>query len=258
MIKEKKYNKLLNNIGKITEKDSSIVIDVDNDALKKMLKKTGNILLINSKSIKESSKPEISHVKFNGKTVEVKSKKPIIYHINNMDFENITICTDENVIFTNCNFIGGVNILKANSLIFINNNYMSLDDKYNESFFRGQNIKSIIFYDENITDQNVAFRIKAREIQLLDTVLLDENGHTNFNCEVLQMNNSTIGGKTSFIEAETLAIAENSQINNTDNCIIETVIQYNDLNKNNAIKSPRIIYNGTLFMQMDKKKTKSK
>ena len=238
MIKEKQYNKLLNNIGTITNKDSHIVIDVDNEALKKMLKKTGNILLINSKSIKE------------------KSNKPIIYHINDMNFDNITICTDENVIFNNCNFIGGVNISKANSLIFINNNYMSLDDEYNDSFFRGQNIKSIIFYDENITDQNVAFRIKAKEIQLIDTVLLDENGHTNFKCDVLQMNNSTIGGKTSFIDARTLCLAEQSQINNTENCIIECNIHYFD--KDKVLQSPRVIYNGTLFIPRDKKKTKQK
>ncbi len=231
MFKSRKYNKLLKNIGTVTEKDSYITIEVDNEVLKKMLKLSDNVLIIKSNYLKD------------------KSNKKIIYNINNMNFDGVSIHTDESVCFKDCNFINGTNIIKADSLLFNHSNFISEKDEYDDNFFTGKNINSIIFYDENITDQNVAFRIEAKTIDLHDTVLLKDNGHTNFKCNKFSMNNSTIGGETSFIEAKKMYIVDQSKINNKKNCFIEC----DNINGSSTFIAPRTILNGKLYENKNNK-----
>ena len=231
MFNMNKYKRLLNNLGKKRIEDNYIIIDVDNNTLKKMLKLTNNILYINSNILKE------------------RFEKPIIYNIKNMNFEKISIISDEGVTFNNCNFIDGVNIFQADSIVFNNNNYINLSDEYNDSFFTGKSIASIIFYDEQITDQNVAFRIKSKNIKLIDTVLLKDNGHTNFKCNRLSMNNSTIGGSTSLIDSKSMYLKKQSSIHNTKNCIIECP----EIKGDNNFIAPRVILNGKEYIKEKKK-----
>ena len=234
MFKERKYNKLMNNIGNITENDSYIVVDINNQKLEQLLSLSGNILVIKSK------------------TLANKYNKPIVYNVNNMSFNNVTILVDENVNFNNCTFIDGINILKADTLLFNNNKYVSQKEEYDDEFFQGKNINSIVFYGEEVTDQNVAFRINANSIRLFNTVLFKDNGHINFKCNSLILNDSSICGETSLIETKKMYISDDSSINNSKNCMITC----NNINGNYNIYCPRVILNGELTQNNEKVKIK--
>lgn len=233
MFKALRYNKLLNNIGEVSTIGNFVSINVDNKVLEKMLSITDNVLLIKSTHFKN------------------KYNNSINYKIKDMTFDGVTICVDEGVSFENCTFINGANIIKADTLIFNNNKYISTKDEYDDNFFKGKNIESIIFYEENISDQNVAFRIDADRIQLFNANLLKDNGHVNLKCDRLSMNNSTIGGETSFVDAKKMFLMDNSSIKNTKNCMI----QCKDINGGNTFIAPRTIINGKLY-EMTKNKIK--
>lgn len=234
MFKERKYNKLMNNIGNVIENDSYVVIDFNNQKLEQLLSLTGNILVIKSKSLIN------------------KYNKPLVYNVNNMSFNNVSIIVDENVNFNNCTFVNGINILKADTVLFNNNKYISQKEEYDDEFFQGKNINSIIFYGEEVTDQNIAFRINANSIRLFNSVLLKDNGHINFKCNNLILNDSTIGGETSLIETKKMYILDDSSINSSKNCMITC----NKINGDYNINCPRVILNGQLTQNNKKVKIK--
>ena len=231
MFKARKYNKLMNNIGTVNVYKSYVTVDVDNDILRRMLSISENKLIIKSNYLKH------------------KYNRPITYNINDMNFENVSVYTDEGVCFKNCNFIDGINIVKGNFLLFSNNNYISQKDEYDDNFFVAKDVDKLLFYQENVTDQNVAFRIDSESVQLFESVLLEDNGHTNIKCDSFNMDRSRIGGETSFKKKKKMFLSKESVINNKKNCMIQCP---NIIGEKN-FDSPRLIINGTLYTKEKEK-----
>lgn len=193
--KEKLINKIYGKYGNVIITDDAIYVYLKQNKLKNFYVNGFYHILFNGKGFLDFK--GISNI-----------DKKIVFYVNDIKFNKYLLLssTADEVIFTNCTFVGGIGIFSANEIAFKHNSYINNDNKYyyGDSFIYG-GCDKIDFINDIVSDYNdndLGLKLKTNEINLVDSVIDSKSGETKIDTKYLSMSNSVIKGQNVTINSE--------------------------------------------------------
>lgn len=179
--REDKIKENIGNIGKIVEENDKIICYVNKKMFEKNRKEKNNIKLNGFMPCSKIETEENEKLDLN---------KKVYYVFDNINFDSHIFLSSRmgtNILFKNCVFNKGIDILSSDEVVFVNNKYI-----YNESnndqkyFFCVRNTNKISFINDNLVNysdvkfmdkENPNFNIKinADRIDIINTLISSEN-----------------------------------------------------------------------------------
>lgn len=191
------------------------------------------------------------------KTVDTyKLDKPVYYIFDGIKFDTTVRLSNpfSNVIFKNCSFNEGLNIIWGNKVTLENNKYYNVmsDYLYRDSFLTG-NVGELIIKDDNFinsyelkkyTNTKFGIVIKCDKLKVINSNIYAENdGQINIKAKMMEIINSTIEGAEIYIDSDSiksdfsLLKSDNGIIIENKNCDCNIQINFSNTH------TPYVIYN---------------
>ncbi len=239
----KKLRKLTKSLGGVLEKEDYILCKVNPIILKEYINNNygDGLLILDTKKLKEKY-----HI-----------NKDIIFEITGYNFEEgLYLITDASVSFNSCVFHDGIYVKAANKLTFESNNYCNNIDTYKHSdrFMDISNANEVNFINEDLinreNDKPLSMKIKANTIRIDNTRIhtinysediADTVSSSNLQAKELILNDSKIGGYSTFIQIPIIEINEQTTITPKRSIFIDTL---SDIDDSLVLSSEQIIING--------------
>ncbi len=237
--------RIVGKLGKIVEEDDKITIYATQRLVDKNNKKNFNELICNGMNTYCEEPRKIVEEIYN-------LNKPIYFMFDGIVFDNFTRLYSHfsNVIFKNCTFNNGLQILYAANVTLENNKYINWTNfyEYGNSFLYGDVDKLTIINDEFVNSYDLkkysktrfGINISTNKVNIINSNLCAESqGQINIKAKEMSLVNSTIAGPEIYLDSE--SIKSSDTILKSDNGIIID-------NKNNDftgdVQAPTVIYNG--------------
>lgn len=236
----RKYNKermeylksIICDIGTITEEDDKIICYVDKKKLEnyKGGRTTYNLRLSGLNKVYEESKRQIKQLNLD---------KEVYYVFDGIEFDyNLELsCRFGHVIFKNCTFKNGIKIPYANEVVFTNNKY---NNPINSSrFLLLENIKKLVFVNDNVENINSNIIISADFLEIIDSSINIANNFIDITSNQVTVYNSKISFDSVQLYSKNIQF-----ISSTLKAKGGVLVKNDGIEFDGNIISPFVLYNG--------------
>ena len=256
-ISKKIYDKLrqeylkyyISNIGRIVEEEDKIICYVDQKSLEKY---KGNnpiyeLKLYGMNQVTDGIKEKVK---------EFGLDKPVYYIFDGINFNTAVKLVSRwaTIVFKNCTFNKGINVLWCDNIVFENNKYIDWANIYftSDIFMNINRVNELTFINEEfknsyeytkIYDTNFGMRIYAKKLNFINCMMGDATTtRINIISEETRLYNSNLKAKEIHLNSESIK-SENSTFMASDG--IEINNQNCDFNS--IVYAPIVFYNGIVL-----------
>ena len=256
-ISKKIYDKLrqeylkyyISNIGRIVEEEDKIICYVDQKSLEKY---KGNnpiyeLKLYGMNQVTDGIKEKVK---------EFGLDKPVYYIFDGINFNTAVKLVSRwaTIVFKNCTFNKGINVLWCDNIVFENNKYIDWANIYftSDIFMNINRVNELTFINEEfknsyeytkIYDTNFGMRIYAKRLNITNCIFGDATTTwINIISEETRLYNSNLKAKEIHLNSESIK-SENSTFMASDGIEIDN--QNSDFNS--IVYTPIVFYNGIVL-----------
>lgn len=256
-ISKKIYDKLrqeylkyyISNIGRIVEEEDKIICYVDQKSLEKY---KGNnpiyeLKLYGMNQVTDGIKEKVK---------EFGLDKPVYYIFDGINFNTAVELVSwwSTIVFKNCTFNKGINVLWSNNIVFENNKYIDWANIYfaSDIFMNINRVNELTFINEEfknsyeytkVYDTNFGMRLNAKRLNITNCIFGDATTtRINITSEETRLYNSSLKAKEIHLNLESIK-SEKSTFTATDGVEINNA----NCDFNGMVYSPIIFYNGMVL-----------
>ena len=256
-ISKKSYEKLrqeylkssITNIGRIVEEKDRIICYVDQKSLEKY---KGNnpiyeLKLYGMNQVTDGIKEKVK---------EFGLDKPVYYIFDGINFNTAVKLVSRwaTIVFKNCTFNKGINVLWSNNIVFESNKYIDWANIYfySDIFMNINRVEKLTFINENFVNSfeekkhiqaNFGMRLNAKRLNITNCIFGDATTtRINITSEETRLYNSNLKAKEIHLNSESIK-SENSTFMASDGIEIDN--QNSDFNS--IVYAPIVFYNGIVL-----------
>ena len=256
-ISKKIYDKLrqeylkyyISNIGRIVEEEDKIICYVDQKSLEKY---KGNnpiyeLKLYGMNQVTDGIKEQVKKLGLD---------KPVYYIFDGINFNTAVKLVSRwaTIVFKNCTFNKGINVLWCDNIVFENNKYIDWANIYftSDIFMNINRVNELTFINEEfknsyeytkIYDTNFGMRLNAKRLNITNCIFGDATTtRINITSEETRLYNSNLKAKEIHLNSESIK-SENSTFMASDGIEIDN--QNSDFNS--IVYAPIVFYNGIVL-----------
>ncbi len=256
-ISKKIYEKLrqeylkssITNIGRIVEEKDRIICYVDQKSLEKYKgnKPIYELKLYGMNQVTDGIKEQVKKLGLD---------KPVYYIFDGINFNTAVELVSwwSTIVFKNCTFNKGINVLWSNNIVFENNKYIDWANIYfaSDIFMNINRVNELTFINEEfknsyeytkIYDTNFGMRLNAKRLNITNCIFGDATTtRINITSEETRLYNSNLKAKEIHLNSESIK-SEKSTFTATDGVEINNA----NCDFNGMVYSPIIFYNGMVL-----------
>lgn len=256
-ISKKSYEKLrqeylkstITNIGRIVEEEDKIICYVDQKSLEKYKgnKPIYELKLYGMNQVTDGIKEKVK---------EFGLDKPVYYIFDGINFNTAVKLASRwaTIVFKNCTFNKGINVLWSNNIVFESNKYIDWANIYfySDIFMNINRVEKLTFINENFVNSfeekkhiqaNFGMRLNAKRLNITNCIFGDATTTwINIISEETRLYNSNLKAKEIHLNSESIK-SENSTFMASDGIEIDN--QNSDFNS--IVYAPIVFYNGIVL-----------